>query len=82
MISSMPEQKSAIIKATVKKYGAYLGEVMRKECAAVWRAGSGDAAAEFPLLNLGIFLASPHHMIEAVLEGKGHDVWEMMVENI
>jgi hypothetical protein len=70
MISSAPEQKSAIVKAAVRKYGAYLGEVIRKECAAVWRNSAGNAAAELPFLNLGIFLASPHHMIEAVLEGK------------
>ena len=70
MVSSAPEQKSAIVKAAVKKYGAYLGEAMRKECAAVWHTSTGDAAAELPFLNLGIALVSPHHMIEAVLEGR------------
>jgi hypothetical protein len=70
MISSAPEQKSAIVKAAVKKYGAYLGEALRKECAAVWHTRTGDAAAELPFLNLGIALVFPHHMIEAVLEGK------------
>jgi hypothetical protein len=70
MISSAPEQKSAIVKAAVKKYGAYLGQAMRKECAAVWHTSTSHPAAEPPLLNLGIALVSPHHMIEAVLEGK------------
>ena len=57
-------------KAAVKKYGAYLGEALRKECAAVWHTRTGDAAAELPFLNLGIALVFPHHMIEAVLEAK------------
>jgi hypothetical protein len=70
MISSAPEQKSAILRTAVKKYGAYLGEALRKECAAVWYTRTGDAAADLPFLNLGIDLVSPHHMIEAVLEGK------------
>lgn len=70
MIFSAPEQKSAIMKAAVKKYGAYLGEAMRKECAAAWNTRTANAAVDPPFLNLGIALVFPHHMIEAILEGK------------
>jgi hypothetical protein len=70
MIAMAPEHKTAVVNASMKKYGAYLGEVIKADCGAVWRMNVEGLPDDQPALNLGNMYAVPQHMIQAVLEGK------------
>jgi hypothetical protein len=70
MITMAPEHKTAVVNASLKKYGAYLGEIIKADCGAVWRKNVEGLPDDQPALNLGTLYAVPQHMIQAVLEGK------------
>jgi len=81
MAALMPEGRKALFDASIIKFGAYFGEVLRRELGGVWVKDIPGAPPRIPMLSLGRKMASPMSMVMGALENKGVSLGEGRVAN-
>jgi hypothetical protein len=69
LIEMGPEHKRELITASCNKYGAYIGEVVVKTQEGSWVLLKRDNATR-QAVKFGTSYCIPHHIVEAILEGK------------